>query len=108
MPSTTLPRGNVLVTYVLDVPLTPVAVLANITAEQSFTIQGLQVGDFVSMNAEDAAQTAGIGIVNVRVSAANTLTVSFSNSTSGTLTPTATDYFISIDRPEGPPPANLV
>lgn len=102
MPSTTLGRGNILYDFLIGPTLTPVAVAGNTTAEQSFTIIGLQVGDFADINCM-AAQTAGLGIVNVRVSATNTLTVQFSNSTAGSLTPTAGQYNINITRPENLP-----
>ncbi len=79
--------------------LTPVQVAQATTAEQSFTIPGLQVGDFVDVYAA-AAQTAGIGIVNNRVSAANTLQIGFANTTAGPLTPVSGIYYVLISRPE--------
>lgn len=108
MPAATLPRGNVLYSYLAGVTLTPVAVAGAISAEQSFTIAGLQVGDYVDTNL-NGAQTAGIGIANARVSAANTLAVLFSNSTAGSLTPAAGTYVVRISRPENIPlPTNAI
>lgn len=99
MPSTTLGRGNILASSILGPTLTPVAVAGSTAAEQSFTIAGLQTSFFVNLISQ-GAQTAGIGIVNVRVSATNTLTVEFSNSTAGTLTPVAGVYLMCVDDPE--------
>lgn len=102
MPSNTLSRGNILYSFAIAPSLIPVSVAANITAEQNFTIAGVQAGDFVDVYAQ-VAQTAGIGVVNSRVSAANVLTVSFSNSTAGALVPVAGFYAMIISRPEGLP-----
>lgn len=90
--------GNVSQVYVLGVALTPAAVAANTTAEQTFTVTGLLVGDFVKVN--KPTTQAGIGIANARVSAANTLALAFSNNTAGSLTPTAAEvYQVCVLRP---------
>ena len=108
MPSTTLGRGNLLYDFVIGPVLTPVAVAGSTAAEQSFTVPGILVGDILDINCA-VAQTAGLGIVNVRVSAANTITIQFANSTAGSLTPTAGQYVINVGRPENQPlPANAV
>lgn len=99
MPGTTIGRGNLLYDWIIQPSLTPVQVAGSTAAEQSFTVQGLQVGDFVDVNC-NSAQTAGISIGNVRVSANNTLTIEFANSTAGALTPTAGFYNINVSRPE--------
>lgn len=106
MPGTTLARGNILYDWMIAPTLTPVAVAQATTAEQSFTVPGLQIGDFINVYL-NAAQTAGIGIVNARVSAVDTLRISFSNSTAGSLTPAAGSYVMNVCRPEALPlPAN--
>lgn len=108
MPGTTLGRGNILYDFLIQVSLTPVSVGASTAAEQNFTIQGLQVGDYADINCM-AAQTAGLGVGNVRISSANTLTVEFTNSTAGALVPTAGLYTLNICRPENQPlPSNAV
>lgn len=99
MPGTIGSGGNILYAWMIAPTLTPVAVAQNTTAEQAFTVPGLQVNDFVDVYSA-SAQTAGIGIVNNRVSAANTLQIGFSNSTAGSLTPVAGQYLIVICRPE--------
>lgn len=72
--------------------LTPASVAADTSAEQTFTVTGLTVNDKVIVNGP--AQTAGIGIVNARVSAAGTLALTFSNSTAAAATPTAGVYTV--------------
>ena len=102
MGSTTLARGNIDQEKLFSISITPVAVAANITAEQSFTVLGISVGDYINI-ASASAQTAGILIGNVRVSAANTLTVQFANITSGSLTPVAGTYGVIWGSPENLP-----
>ena len=84
---------------VLTVTLSPVAVAANTTAAQSLTVSGLAVGDIVLKVDKPTAQ-AGLGIVGSRVSAANTLSLTFVNATSSSITPTASEsYVITVHRP---------
>jgi hypothetical protein len=88
------PPGDVVTSiYHVSKALTPAAVAANTTAEQTFSgVTGLAVGDVVWVTKPTAQ--AGLGIVNVRVSAANTLAITFSNNTAGSITPTAETYQI--------------
>jgi hypothetical protein len=102
MPGTLTSGGNILYAWLIAPTLTPVAVAANTTAEQAFTIQGLLPNDMVSGYSYGSAQTAGLGIVNMRVSAANTLQIGFSNSTAGSLTPVSGVYYLCLCRPEMP------
>ena len=76
---------------ILKATLSPAAVAANTTAEQTFTVSGVQVGDFVDAN--KPTSQAGLGIVGVRVSAANTLAITFSNNTASPITPTAAETY---------------
>jgi len=99
MPGTTISRGNIQYAWLIAPSLTPVAVAGSTTAEQSFTVGGLVVGDFVYVYS-NAAQTAGLSIGNVRVASANTLTIAFSNSTAGSLTPVAGVYRCLVNRAE--------
>lgn len=107
MPSTTLARGNALQTFYVSSSLTPVAVAANITAAQTFTVPGLLTTDHVFVSCV-GAQTAGTFIVNARVTADNTLSVQFGNCTAGSLTPAAGSYIIDVVRFDGPLPATAV
>ena len=58
----------------------PASVAAATTAEQTVTVTGLLAGDVVIAVNKPTA-TAGIGVVNARVSAANTLALTFVNAT---------------------------
>ena len=80
---------------VLTVSLTPASVGAATSAEQTFTVSGLAVGDFVSVNGSTGNASA---ISGARVSAANTLAIRFINPTGGALTPGAGDYLVFVAR----------
>jgi hypothetical protein len=91
--------GNIPKQSVISVTLSPAAVSANTSAEQTFTVNGLQVGDHVAISKPSAQ--AGLGVVGVRVSAANTLAITFGNFTAGSVTPTASEvYTILLSRPD--------
>src|SRR6202043_200663 len=64
-------------TYALSATLTPAAVAANTSAEQTFTVTGLRVGDLVQVN--KPTQQAGLDIGGCRVVANNTLGITFMN-----------------------------
>ena len=94
----TAAMGNVSQEYVLSVTLSPAIVAANTSAEQTFTVTGLALSDAVSVNKPTAQ--AGLGIVGARVSAANTLAITFGNFTGLGITPTASEaYLVKISRP---------
>ena len=76
--------------------ITPTAVAAATTVEQSVTVPGLVVGDYVEVC--PPALTAGVTLANSRVSAANTLQLQFVNSTAGSLTPPAGAHIIFVLR----------
>lgn len=90
---------------VITAALTPAAVATITTVEQTFTVTGLSVGD--GLNAPDqilsiskAAHQAGLAITGARVSAADTLKITFVNPTAGSITPTAGElYTIVVWRP---------
>lgn len=91
--------GNVSFDALVQATISPALVAANTTAEQTFTVKGLVVGDFVQVMKPTAQ--AGLGIVGVRVSAANTLAINFLNATAVGITPTAAEvYVVSIVRRE--------
>lgn len=104
--ATALGWGNIAGSYLIGPVLTPGIVAPTTSAEQTFTISGLQVGDMV--NVVKPTNQAGLGIGNVRVSANNTLAISFLNTTAATITPTASEtYIVEINRPTGPAGAAL-
>ena len=91
--------GNIPKQSVISVTLSPAAVSANTTAEQTFTVNGLLPGDMVVVT--KPTSQAGLGLVNYRVSAANTLAITFSNNTGGSITPPATEvYLVLVSRPD--------
>lgn len=90
--------GNVQAQYLMSVTLSPADVLANTSAEQTFTVTGLVARDFVQVNKPTAQ--AGLAIVGQRVSANNTLAITFGNFTGSTITPTASQvYSVLVTRP---------
>jgi hypothetical protein len=91
-----LDRGIEPETFVVQTTLNPAAIAANTTAEETFTVLGLTVGDFVAVSKPSA--TAGVGIVNARVSAADTLAITFANTTGGSLNPASELYTIAVIR----------
>lgn len=96
---TTIPRGNIIGNWLLGPTLSPISVAPNTTAEQTFTVNGLQLGDFIDAGKPTAQ--AGLGLVNARVSAANTLAITFSNNTAATITPTPSEvYSVGVTRAE--------
>lgn len=62
----------------------PASVAANTSAEQTFTVTGLAVGEVVLAVNKPTAD-AGLGIVGMRVSAADTLALTFMNSTAAAI-----------------------
>lgn len=91
--------GNLVKQSVISVTLTPAAIVLNTTAEQTFTVNGLLPGDMVLVN--KPTSQAGLGIVGSRVSAANTLAITFSNVTGSSITPTAAQtYLVLVSRPD--------
>jgi hypothetical protein len=73
--------------------LSPAEVAANTSAEQTFTMPGIRSGDVIVGVSKPTTQ-AGIGIVGWRVSADNTLAITFMNTTAGAITPTASQVYL--------------
>lgn len=94
--------GNAQFLMLLQATLSP-AIVNTITApEQTFTVPGLAPGDVILVVQKPTAQ-AGLGIVGSRVTAANTLGITFVNPTAGNITPTAGEtYIIAVIRRENP------
>ena len=91
--------GNLVKQSVISVTLTPALIVLNTTAEQTFTVNGLLPGDMVLVN--KPTTQAGLGIIGSRVSAANTLAITFSNNTAASITPTAAQtYLVLVSRPD--------
>lgn len=73
--------------------VTPVSVAANTTAEQSLTVTGVLNNSVVYLN--KPSFTPGLGIAGVRVSAANTIGVTFINNTATAITPPSETYAVA-------------
>lgn len=86
--------------------LTPVSVAANTTAEQTFTVTGLVAGSPVWINKPSAQ--AGLGIVGVRVSATNTLAVTYGNSSAAAIVPASETYLVGNFQVPSPGAGNCV
>lgn len=97
--STSIPRGNLLRLFAVSVTWDPAAVATATTAEQNVTVTGVQVGDIV-VSYSKPANTAGAMPVNARVSAANTVSVTFVNPTAGSVNPASETWVFVIGRPE--------
>lgn len=91
--------GNIVKASVISITLSPALVAANTTAEQTFTVNGLTVGDWVGVI--KPTTQAGLAVTGARVSAANTLAIAFGNFTAAGITPTAAQvYTVMVVRPD--------
>lgn len=90
--------GNLANLFYLRVPVPAGAAFAAgpNTTERTYTVSGLRLGDSVFVN--KPTNQSGVAIGNVRVSAADTLAISFVI-TNGTPTLTAEDYLLMVCRP---------
>lgn len=87
------PVGNVWKLGVFSITLSPASVANATSAEQTFAATGigLLTTDVVVVNKPTAQ--AGLGLVGTRVSAADTLALTFMNTTAATITPTASEVY---------------
>jgi len=83
-----IPVPNVTLTYTL--------IATNVTQDQTTTVSGASINDFVLVGAP--ALVAGLG-VTAFVSAANTVTVRLDNATAGGITPGALVFNILVIKP---------
>lgn len=80
----------------VDVTLDPASVSANTTDEQTFTVDGARTGDMVHVT--KPSHTAGLGIVNARVTATDTVAIQFMNTTGSPIDPPSETYRIYLFR----------
>jgi len=80
--------------FTLDANITE----TNTTQEVDVTIPGLSPGMFVAVN--KPSHSAGIGIVNARVKAENTLAITYVNATGSGVDPAGETYHLFWFRPE--------
>ena len=88
---------------VLDIPITVDSVAANTSAEQTFTVNGVKTGDFVAISKPTLSD--GLVVSTARVSAANTVAITFGNLTASPIVPGLETYRLYVFRPEKTPVA---
>jgi hypothetical protein len=98
--------GNVTGIYTVSLTVNPAIVATVTTAEQEFTLPGVKTGDLIYVN--KPTLTAGLGIANVRASAANTVAITFVNPTAGDVNGPSETYSFLIVRPSGNAPATSI
>lgn len=79
--------------------INPASVSGNTSVEQTFTLPGLQVGDLI-LEVIKPTVSAGLSIGGQRVSAKDTLAITFVNSTASPIDAAAETYTIVTLRPE--------
>lgn len=97
--------SNIAKMFGAEVTFNPASVAAATTAEQTVTVSGVKVGDFVI--AMKPTLTAGVTIGNVRVSAADTVAIQFVNATAGAVDPGSETWKFLVFRPENSLPASI-
>lgn len=106
MSSTTVTRGNSHETFYIAPSITPTAVSAASTSNQTFSVPGLLTTDIIMPQGYIANQVSGVFIVECDCLTNGVLTVQFGNFTAGSVTPAAGVYEFQIVRLEGPAPVN--
>jgi hypothetical protein len=91
--------GNIAGIASATITFNPASVAANTTAEQTVTVPGVLPGDIVQV--VKPTLTAGLGIVNTRVSAANTVAIQFINNTAAPIDAAAEAYTFVVYRFSG-------
>lgn len=84
--------------FKLTATVTASAVSANTTSEQTFTVAGVLVASDVVIGVSKPTHQAGLGIVGWRVTADNTVAITFMNNTASPITPTSLTYTFVIYR----------
>ena len=109
MSSTTITRGNILEAFVIAPSITPAVLVTSSTQSlQTFPIPGLKASDIVYFMQYGGNQTKDIAITNCDITADNSLTVQFQNTSGGAtaITPAAGTYYFKVVRPVGSPIAS--
>lgn len=98
-------NGNVRAIWLTSLTIDPASVATITTAEQTFTVPGLRVGDAVFVN--KPSLTTGLGVANARASAANTLAITFVNPTAGGVDAASETWTVLTVRASGVLPGGL-
>ena len=83
-------------TQTFSAAIDPASVSANSESTQTFTVNGLTTSDIVTVN--KPSRTAGLDIVQVWVSAANTLSITYQNTTGSPIDAGSETYLILATR----------
>ena len=89
-----LPTGNIWKSGVFSVTPSPASVANATSAEQTFAATGIGLLSTDLVLVQKPTAQAGLGIVGTRVSAADTLAITFLNTTSATITPTGSEVYV--------------
>lgn len=87
------PVGNIWKLGVFSITLSPASVANATSAEQTFAATGIGLLTTDVVLVQKPTAQAGLGIVGTRVSAADTLAITFGNFTAATITPTASEVY---------------
>jgi len=87
-------KSMAVASFVLDTNIT----VTNTTQEVDVTVNGVLVGDWVFVN--KPSHSTGIGILNVRVKSANTVSITYGNLTGSGVDPASETYSLLIIRPD--------
>lgn len=77
---------------VVSLTINVASVGAATSAEQTFAVPGLKVGDFVAV--AKPSLSAGLAVGSARVSAADTVAITFVNATAGAVDPASETYLL--------------
>lgn len=77
-----------------DITIDVASVAANTTVEQTFTVTGLKVDDVV-LSVIKPTLEAGLGVLQGRCSASNTLAIQFVNTTGSAINPASETYVLT-------------
>lgn len=85
--------GNIQKVGIFSITLSPVSVATITAAEQTFAATGIGLLTTDVVLVQKPTAQAGLGIVGSRVSAADTLAITFVNPTAAAITPTASEVY---------------
>lgn len=76
------------------------SITATTTAELTTTVPGVLPGDAIDLYLQSGPMTTGLTIANMRVSAPDTISVTWVNSSGGTVTVPTASWIAQVNRPE--------
>jgi hypothetical protein len=92
--------GNVFGLMVVTVTLDLASIAAATTAEQTFTVPGVRLGDMVLPGTVPSTINAGLFVASARASATDQVALRVGNTTAGALDPAAATFTLFIVRPD--------